>query len=538
MGIHHLQMSAAPHGSATDTSVVTMFNPATMAPLGKGSVRATTRDEVIAAVARGRAAQKQWAKSTFAQRNAVLNRIRRFILDHQTEICELSMKDSGKTLMDAHYGELFPVLEKIQFLLNEGEAGLSPEQRSSGSILHKVGTVFYQPLGVIGILAPFNWPFHNIMCPVLPVLYAGNAAVIKVSEWTTYSCDYYGSILKDALVAEGFSADLVQFVVGWGDVGASLISSGVDKIFFTGSPENGRRVMAEAAKTLTPVVLELGGKDPMIICEDANFDHAVAQAMLGIFTSCGQMCVGTERFYVHESIYDAFVGAVVARVKSMSQGPPEEMCHDIGAMTMPRQLDIIEGLVNDALASGARALVGGRRKPGKGLFWEPTVLVDVNHTMRIMREEHFGPVMVIMKWSTDDEVIELANDCPYGLGASVFTRNAARGQRIAEALVSGMCVINDYGISYVCQSLPFGGVKISGIGRINGVEGLRECTRTKAILSDRFPFTVSMPRAWQYPIAQKDGVELAQRMIRLIYGASLWEKTKAAVSMVPMLSKL
>lgn len=449
------------------------------------------------------------------------------------------MRESGKTLMDAHYGELFPVLEKIQFLLNFGEAGLAPEQRASGSIVHKVGTVHYQPLGVIGILAPFNWPFHNIMCPVLPALYAGNGVVIKVSEWTTYSADYYGSILREALIAEGFSGDLIQFVFGWGEIGAALVSSGVDKIFFTGSPENGKRVMAEASKTLTPVVLELGGKDPMIICEDCNFDHAVSQAMLGIFTSCGQMCVGTERYFVHEAIYDRFLEAILARVRSMSQGPPSEGCHDIGAMTMPRQLEIIETLVNDALAKGARCLAGGRRNPKyKGLFWEPTVLVDLNPSMRIMREEHFGPVFCLMRFRTDDEAIALANDCPYGLGASVFTSNAERGQRIAQAIVAGMCVINDYGISYVCQSLPFGGCKISGIGRINGVEGLRECTRVKAILSDRFPFTVKMPRAWQYPINQKDGVELAQRMIRMIYGASVWEKGKALVSLVPMLSKL
>ena len=495
--------------------------------------------QIIEKVEIARDAQKEWGKSSFAERNRVLRRIMSFIVSHQTEICELSMLDSGKTMMDAHYGELFPVLEKIKFLLDHGEATLAAETRPVGSIMQKTAQVEYSPLGVCGVIAPFNWPFHNIMCPVLPVLYAGNGAVIKVSEWTSYSTEYYGNILRDALEAEGYSRDLVQFVFGWGDVGAGLVSSGVDKIFFTGSPENGKKVMAKASETLTPVVLELGGKDPLIVCDDADFDHAVTQAMLGVFTSCGQMCVGAERIFVQDTIHDAFVDAVPARVNKMSQGPPSLGCHDIGSTTMPRQLDIIEDLVNDAVARGARAVAGGKRNSAlKGQFFEPTVLVDVTPDMRIMQEEHFGPVMVVVSFSSDDDVVAMANDCPYGLGASVFSSNSERAHSIASQILSGMVVINDYGISYCVQSLPFGGAKISGVGRINGPEGLRACAHVRAVLDDRFPFSLKMPAVWEYPINQDDGVAFAQKVIRMLYGDSAFGKAKAAISLVPMLSKL
>ncbi|KNC46873.1 aldehyde dehydrogenase [Thecamonas trahens ATCC 50062] len=522
-----------------DTSTVPLYDPSTMEPLGPGSLPSTTQEGILEAVSKARAAQVAWGKSSFATRNRVLKRMQQFIVEHQTEICELSMLDSGKTMMDAHYGELFPVLEKIRFLAEHGEATLATESRPVGSLLQKVAQVEYSPLGVCGIIAPFNWPFHNIMCPLLPVLYAGNGAVIKVSEWTSYSTEYYAAMVRDALEAEGFSGDLVQFVLGWGDVGAGLVTSGVDKIFFTGSPQNGRKVMAAASETLTPVVLELGGKDPMIVTDDADFEHAVSQAMLGVFTSCGQMCVGAERIFVHASIHDKFVNAVVDKLKRSSQGPPIEGCHDIGSTTMPRQLDIIEDLVNDALARGATAVVGGKRNTKyKGQFWEPTVLINVTPDMRIMQEEHFGPVMVIMAWQTDDEVIALANDCPYGLGASVFSSDPKRARKLADAIVSGMVAINDYGITYVCQSLPFGGTKISGVGRINGPEGLKACAHVKAVLEDRFPFSIKLPAVWQYPVNQNDGVAFAQNVIRMMYGDGAFDKAKAAISMVPMLSKL
>jgi acyl-CoA reductase-like NAD-dependent aldehyde dehydrogenase len=386
------------------------------------------------------------------------------------------------------------------------------------------------PLGVVGVIGPFNFPFHNVFCPLVPALFAGNAVVVKVSEWTGWSAQYFQSLLDEVLSAHGFSTDLVQIVTGDGQTGAALVSGGVDKIFFTGSPENGKKVMAEAVDTLTPVVLELGGKDPMIVCDDAPFDHTVNTAMLGVFTACGQMCVGVERVYVMDGIYDRFVAEVVKRVSALRQGPASKDKggeFDVGAMTMPRQLDIIERHVNDALKKGAKALVGGKRNSSlTGQFFEPTVLVDVTHEMSITREETFGPVMTIIRVKDEAEAIRLANDCAYGLGSSVFTKDAARGERIAKAISAGMAVVNDYGLAYMTQDAPFGGLRISGFGKINGKEGLRACCAEKTIVTDRLPIYQGVGF---YP-ARSFTYGVIRDVATLVYGGSLRVRAQAVMS--------
>ncbi len=286
--------------------------------------------------------------------------------------------------------------------------------------------------------------------------------------------------------------------------------------------------MVKAAETLTPVVLELGGKDPMIVCDDADLDQAVSSAMLGVFTACGQMCVAAERLYVFDKIYDRFVDEVVRRARALRQGPPaldEGGRFDVGAMTMPRQLDIIQRQVDDAVAKGARVLTGGRREPSlRGQFFQPTVLVDVTHAMAIAREETFGPVMTIFRVRDEDEAVRLANDCAYGLGASVFSRDAKGADRIARRVSAGMTVINDYGIAYMVQSAPFGGVRISGFGRINGREGLRACCNVKTIISDRLPLHVGFS---PYPVG-KATFPLFESAVGLIYGGGVARRARAA----------
>ncbi|HEY8375335.1 MAG TPA: aldehyde dehydrogenase family protein [Nannocystis sp.] len=519
--------------SSSSPSTLPCVDPATGERYGEAPVM--DRAAVVAVVERARAAQPGWAAVSWAERRAVLRDILEYVVRHQDEICRLAVGDSGKTMVDAAMGEIFPVCEKLRYTIAHGEADLRPERRPSGLLPHKAARVEFPPLGVIGVIAPWNFPFHNLFCPTIPALFAGNAVVVKVSELATWSSLRYVEIFHEVLRRRGHSPDLVQIVTGYGETGAALVTSGVDKVFFTGSPQNGRKVMAAAAETLTPVVLELGGKDPMIICDDADFEQAVSTAMFGVFNACGQMCVGAERLYVFSGIYDDFVREVVRRAKALRQGPPLSGTVDVGAMTMPRQIEIIQELVDDALAKGARALCGGApRRDLPGNFYPPTVLVDVDHSMRITQEEHFGPVMVIIKVHSEEEAIRLANDCPYGLGSSVLTRDPARAERIARALVAGMTTVNDFGLAYMIQSLPFGGRKISGFGRINGREGLRACTGVKAIVTDRVPVRQGMAL---YPVREAT-YRLVTGAVRAIYGAGVGRRARGALQIARSLLSL
>ena len=511
-----------PLSGATLPETISCRNPATLERLG--DVPIFSRQQVAERVERARRAQPAWAATSFAERRRVLEALLDYVVAHQEELCRLCARDSGKTVVDALLAEIFPVCEKLRYTLARGEKDLAPERRASGVFPHKAVRVEYQPLGVIAVLCPWNLPFHNVLAPVIPALFAGNAVVVKVSEWSSWSAADFQAIFDEVLRACGHDRDLVQIVTGAGETGAALATAGVDKIFFTGSPGNGRKVMTAAAETLTPVVLELGGKDPMIVCDDADLDHAAGAAMLGVFTASGQMCVAAERLYVFDAVYDELVRRVVDQTRKLRQGPPTEDRggdFDVGALTMPRQLDIVERLVNDAVARGARAVVGGRRnRSWKGQFFEPTVLVDVDHTMAIAREETFGPVMTIVRVRDEDEAVRLANDSAYGLGASVFTRDRKRGERIARRITAGTVVVNDYGLGYMMQAAPFGGVRGSGFGRINGREGLRACCNGKTVVTDRLPIRQAVSF---YPI-RKATFPLLQSVISLLYGRGLGTK--------------
>ncbi len=528
-------MSPAAATALPRPTMMNCVDPATGERLGE--VPVMDRAGVVAAVSRGRAAQAAWAATSFAERRAVLKDILARVVAEQHWISRLAVRDSGKTMVDAAMGEIFPVCEKLRYTIAHGERDLRPEARASGLLPHKAARVEYLPLGVIGVISPWNFPFHNFFCPVIPALFAGNAVVIKVSELASLSSLEYLKIFHEVLAGRGHAPELVQVVTGDGETGAALVGSGVDKIFFTGSPQNGRKVMANAAETLTPVVLELGGKDPMIVCDDAVLEQAVSTALFGVFNACGQMCVGVERIYVFSGIYEQFVAQVTERARALRQGPPlaGEGEVDIGAMTMPRQLEVIQALVDDAVAKGARLLLGGRaRAELGGNFYPPTILVDVDHSMRITREEQFGPVMVIMRVASEEEAIARANDCPYGLGSSVFTRDRRRAERFARAINAGMTTVNDFGLAYMIQSLPFGGVKVSGFGKINGREGLRACCNEKAIVTDRVPVRQGMAL---YPVRAAT-LPLVTGAVRAIYGAGIVEKARGAAQVLRSLLSL
>lgn len=471
-------------------------------------------------------AADEWKYSSFAHRKHVLSVMLKYILEHAEEICKISAIDSGKPMVDAAFGELIVTCEKIRWLMAEGEKWLSPEYRSAGRMMfYKKAKVEYVPIGVIGAIVPFNYPFHNIFNPLLAAVYSGNAIVIKVSEHGSWSALHYAEAIRTALDVAGAPPDLVQIVTGYGDAGEALVKSGVGKVIFVGSTVVGKKVMAAAADTLTPVVLELGGKDPFIVCEDADLDVAVPTALRGAFQACGQNCTGAERFIVHEKIADKFLEKCVQAVEQMLQGPASQNDKvDFGSLCLPGLDEKVQSLVDDAVARGAQIVTGGAI-PSRdsdlsiGQFYPPTILTGVTKDMRIWHEEVFGPVMSVVTFATDEEAVLLANDSDFGLGSSVFCRSKSRARKIANELHTGMSSINDFAATYMAQSLPFGGVKFSGFDRFAGIEGLRGMCIPKAVAEDRWPFKTAIPPMLQYPV-KSQAFKFVTSLVWMFYSES------------------
>ena len=451
---------------------VVSYDPATGEEVGRAPVASAA--EVRGAVERAREAQKAWAKLSYAERGRVVMRARRVVLDDLEEIALLVSRETGKPVAEAVSMELAPTLDLMQFFARRTRLLLRPEKIDIGQygLMGRTSRIVYKPLGVVGIISPWNFPWATPLDEVVMALMAGNAVVVKPSELTPLT----GLKIADVFKRAGLSDGLLEVVTGGGATGAALVEAGVDKVMFTGSVATGRRVAESAAKTLTPVVLELGGKDPMIVLEDADVETAARAALWGAFSNSGQACASVERCYVHESIAARFVETVVEKTLSLRQNIGTAEDTDIGAMSNENQLAIVEGHVNEATERGARALTGGRRAAAlrPGLFYEPTVLAGVDHTMTVMREETFGPVLPVMTFKTDEEAIALANDSPFGLTASVWTKNIGRGRRVAERLEAGTVMVNEVLYTHGIAQTPWGGVKQSGLGRTHGRLGLLE----------------------------------------------------------------
>lgn len=515
----------------TKDGSITCYDPASMQVIGY--VPAMTAPQVRELVDKARAAQQTWKNTTFDQRRTVIRMIQRFFLENQEDICYMSMRETGKTRIEAMLGEILTTCGKADWVCSYGEDALKTERRPTSLVtVHKVAQVEYYPLGVIGVIAPNNYPIHNLYNHIISGLFTGNAVVAKVSEFTSFSASYCERIIKTILAKAGHSPDLVSIVTGFVEAGSGLVESGVDKIVFTGSVPIGKHIMRGASASLTPVVLELGGKDPFIICEDADLDQVVQTALRGTYQNAGQNCVGAERFYVYDSVHDEFVKRVTAVVSQFRQGAPlaaapgEQI--DIGATITPMQLDIIEELVNDAVTKGAKIILGGARNTsaGPGLFFQPTILTNVTHDMRIVTEEAFGPVMSIIRVpdNNDDECIRLVNALDFGLGSSVFTTDLSRAKRLSARIRSGMTNTNDFGVNYLIQSLPFGGVRDSGFGRFAGPEGLRALCLMKSTVTDMIPgLRTSIPPVLSYP-TKPNSMMFCKGLVGLCHGMSLPER--------------
>jgi acyl-CoA reductase-like NAD-dependent aldehyde dehydrogenase len=368
----------------------------------------------------------------------------------------------------------------------------------------------YRPLGLVGVIGPWNYPLTNGFGDCIPALAAGNSVILKPSEITPLT----SLLLADGLRECGLPEDVFQVATGRGATGEALIDA-VDMIMFTGSTETGRKVMTRAAQTLTPVALELGGKDPMIVLSDADLERAANAAVYYSMLNTGQTCISIERVYVEAPVYDAFVAKVTDKARALRHGAPAGPgTVEVGAMTHGPQVDIVERHVEDARAKGARVLVGGARGAGPGQWFQPTVLADVDHDMVIMREETFGPTLPIMRVADADEAVRLANDSPYGLGASVFSGDAARGEAIARRLETGSACVNDALVSYYALELPMGGAKASGMGYRHGPGGIRKFTQHQALLVSRIHLKRDVH---MYPYRART-TKLFTGFLRLLYG--------------------
>jgi acyl-CoA reductase-like NAD-dependent aldehyde dehydrogenase len=467
-------------GGAADPGRIDVLSPAGGEVVG--SIQVDSPETISATVARVRSNQAGWEALGFEGRYLWLGRMRDWILDNTELIGDIMQAETGKVRADISL-DLVYVTDLINFYGKNAAKYLGDEtvRPHSPLVAAKKLLIQYRPQPVVGVISPWNFPLAMALGDSIPALQAGAAVVVKPSEFTPLSLIEVIKAWKEEIGAP----DVFDCVLGAGEAGAALVDD-VDYIQFTGSDRTGRKVMARAAETLTHVSLELGGKDPMIVLSDADLDRSANAAAWGGMVNSGQLCISVERIYVEEPVYDEFVAKLTNEVGKLRQGAdgrkPEK---DVGAMTSPNQSAIVEDHVNDALAKGARALTGGKRAEGKGDYFEPTVLVDVDHSMKVMKDETFGPVVGVMKVRDSEEALRLANDSRYGLAASVFGEKS-RAEAIARRVEAGSVNVNDVITNMAAMGVPMGGWKQSGIGYRHGEYGIKKYCRAESIVVTRF----------------------------------------------------
>jgi acyl-CoA reductase-like NAD-dependent aldehyde dehydrogenase len=500
---------AGSNGATADS--IAVDNPATGQLIT--TVPLLGAEAVAELAARGREAQVQWDAIGFEGRARIMRRAQKWMLDNAARVIEVVVSESGKTYEDAQLADLGYTVAALGFWAKEGPKYLADERVPSWNNPVAAGKkliIRYAPVGLVGVIGPWNYPIANSFGDCIPALMAGNSVILKPSEVTPLSSLLMAEMLRDC----GLPEHVFQVATGDGSTGAALIAE-VDCVMFTGSIRTGKAVMKVAADALVPCYLELGGKDPMIVCADANIERAANAAAFYSMNNGGQVCISVERCYVEAPVYDEFVQRVTDTVRSLRQGVPAGAgTVDIGAVTFPPQLEIIDDHVRDAIGKGAKVLTGGHPASGPGRFYEPTVLVDVDHSMTCMREETFGPTLPIMKITDAEEGVRLANDSDYGLQASVWTSDIERGQALARRIHAGVVCVNDAQVNYTALNLPMGGWKASGLGTRHGANGIRKYTKVQSLLVTRRALKRE-PFMFPYKARQ---TELLQRFFKLFYG--------------------
>jgi succinate-semialdehyde dehydrogenase/glutarate-semialdehyde dehydrogenase len=470
-------------------------SPASGAPFAEASLLdAAQLREAVAATA---AAAPGWGALPFRERGALLLRARDVLLAEADDLAQLIAREQGKPPAEAKVAEIFPSLETLAHLARHAESALRDEPLTSDVLLlaHKEARVVFEPFGAVLVITPWNYPLYMALSSVAAALAAGNAVVLKPAPATTLVGLRLGEIFSKA----GFPPGVVNVVAIDDALAPGLVENEhFGKVVFVGSVATGRKVMASAAKNVTPVLLELGGKDAAVVCRDADLERAARGIVWGAFMNAGQTCVSVERVYVEAAVAEPFVARVVELTRELRMGDPLAPSTEIGPMTLERQRAIVEDHVADALARGARVLTGGATPPGPGFFYPPTVLVDVDHGMRVMRDETFGPLLPIMAVPDLGTAIRLANDSEFGLTASGWTRSRALALRLQRELRAGVVTINDCVSSLGEPAAPYGGMRRSGIGRSHGALGLRELSQAKFVSRDGS----RKPLAWWYPYGE------------------------------------
>jgi betaine-aldehyde dehydrogenase len=472
------------------------------------TVPVASPQQVTDTVARLRANQPEWEALGIEGRYHWLGKLRDWLLDNNERVLDTMQAETGKVRADAANEPVY-LADLINFYGTKAAKFIGEERVRPHSPLlaSKKLRIQYRPHQVVGIISPWNFPLILALGDAIPALQAGAAVVIKPSEFTPLGLAEVVKAWKEELGGP----DVLDCVQGIGETGGALVDA-ADFVQFTGSERTGRKVMARAAETLTPVSLELGGKDPMIVLADADLDRAANAAAWGGMMNAGQICMSVERIYVEEPAYEDFISKLMAEVGRLRQGADgKAFGKEVGAMTSPNQIAIVEDHVDDALANGATALAGGKRVPGPGDYFEPTVLVDVDHSMKVMREETFGPVVGVMKVRDAEEALRLANDSRYGLSGSVFGEKQ-RAEDVARRVECGAVNVNDVLVNYFAMDVPMGGWKQSGIGYRHGEPGIRKYCRTESVVITRFAGKRE-PTWFPYTRGRRDLVGRAMRAV-------------------------
>jgi succinate-semialdehyde dehydrogenase/glutarate-semialdehyde dehydrogenase len=508
------------------TDEIVSYNPATGAEVGR--LPQASAADVTAAVERGREAFKTWKTTSFKERAAYVMRAREALLADMDQIAELISAESGKPVAEALSMEIAPVLDLMQYFARNAENMLRSTKIGIGlyGLLGRTSRIVHHPLGVVGIIPAWNFPFSIPLGEATMALMAGNTVVIKPSELTAMTGVKIGEIFEKS----GLPENCLQIVSGGGPTGAALVDAAPDKIMFTGSVETGKKIAAAAARNLTSVVLELGGKDAMIVFDDANLELAAGAAVWGAFCNSGQACSSVERLYVQEGAAAELTQKIIEKTRALKQDTGDKQTTSVGAMSSTRQLAIVEDHVEDFRAAGATIETGGRRNPDlDGLFYEPTVITGATNDMRAMQEETFGPTLPIATFTTEDEAIRLANDSEFGLTASVWTRERARGRRVAQKIEAGSVCVNEVLYTHGIGQTPWGGFKNSGRGRTHGREGLMELVQPQHIHINHLSL---VPDAWWMPYSA-NAVATFRKMTTTFASGSLFR----TAALLPQLIK-
>ncbi len=520
----------ATEAKVAGSSTIVTTNPATGEVLAE--LACASPDKVLAAVLLAKQAQPAWEATPVRQRIAMLRRFQRLLSEQRERVADLICREAGKPAVEALTTEVMVILDAAEFCIRSAYDFLRVKPLPHGNLVMKTkrGKLLCEPFGVIGIISPWNYPFSIAATETLGALVTGNAVVLKPSEFTPL----IGLELQRLLLEAGLNPDLMQVVIGEGPAGVALIGAPIDKLIFTGSVATGKRVAEAAARRLLPVVLELGGKDPMIVLDDADLEIASSGALWGAFMNAGQTCLSVERCYVHRSLYDKFLEACSSKIAKLRVGNGIGSEVEVGPLIHERQLRTVDEHVRDAVLKGARLLQGGKRLTELGPnFYAPTLLADVTQEMRIIQDETFGPVLPVAPFDTDDEAIRLANNSEFGLAASVWTTNRRRGEMMAKRIKAGTVMINDVISCFGIAEAPHGGFKLSGIGRTHGKMGLAEMVQVKYVDTDLVP---SLPKVWWFGYGEKFRRQM-DGFIDLLFARSWGKKLKGALRSLELLRR-